>query len=58
MVVGPSEFCQARNLPGRALAQLVNLATVNYLLWGLQVGRLQLGSNSRWQASWPHAQLC
>lgn len=49
MVVGPSEFCQARNLPGRALAQLVNLATVNYLLWGLQVGRLNPGTNARWQ---------
>eukprot|EP00961_Rhodomonas_salina_P103215 1388324-Rhodomonas_salina.1 len=50
MIVGPSEFCHARNIPGRALAQVVNLATVNYLLWGLQIGR-RMGNmrNNRWQ---------
>lgn len=50
MITGPSEFCQARNVPGRTLAQLVNLATVNYILWGLQVGR-EKGTvrNNKWQ---------
>lgn len=50
MMTGPSEFCHARNIPGRTLAQLVNLATVNYLLWGLQVGRHsgQNYRNNRW----------
>lgn len=50
MICGPSEFCHARNIPGRAMAQLVNLATVNYLLWGLQIGRSSPDTrNNRWQ---------
>lgn len=50
MIVGPSEFCHARNVPGRSLAQLVNLATINYLLWGLQIGRRSPNArNNRWQ---------
>eukprot|EP00961_Rhodomonas_salina_P099849 1342993-Rhodomonas_salina.1 len=50
MITGPSEFCHARNIPGRALAQLVNLATVNYILYGLQVGRRTPNTRSnRWQ---------
>jgi hypothetical protein len=50
MICGPSEFCHARNLPGKTLAQLVNLATINYLLWGLQVGRHSPNTrNNRWQ---------
>lgn len=50
MIVGPSEYCHARNLPGRTLAQLVNLSTVNYLLWGLQIGRHSPAvRHNRWQ---------
>lgn len=48
MIQAPSEFVHARNVPGRTLAQLVNLATVNYLLWGLQIGRTQNGGRNRW----------
>lgn len=36
MLAGNSEFCIAPNIPGKALAPLVNLATVNYILKGLQ----------------------
>ncbi len=51
MITGPSEYCHARNLPGRTMAQLVNLSTVNYLLWGLQIGRGSAENplNNRWQ---------
>jgi hypothetical protein len=50
MITGPSDFVHARNIPGRALAQLINLATVNYILWGLQNGRKNnIHSQNRWQ---------
>lgn len=49
MMLGPSEFCAARNLPASSLTPLVNLATVNYILYGLQVGRLSgLQHANRW----------
>ena len=55
MLHATSQYCLLPFGVGDAYAPLINLATVNYLLWGLQVGRLQ-PNGARWERYFTH--LC
>ena len=53
MVLATSQYCIVPNAMGGMYAPLVNLATVNYILWGLQVGAQQ-PMGSRWKKFFNH----
>ena len=55
MLHATSQYCLLPFGVGDAYAPLINLATVNYLLWGLQVGRVQ-PNGARWERFFTH--LC
>ena len=55
MLHATSQYCLLPFGVGDAYAPLINLSTVNYLLWGLQVGRLQ-PNGARWERFFTH--LC